>query len=92
MEIIAKGGRAILVGGTGLYFYSLLNGIAHIPDIDPDIRNAVRNMPKESLYEALKNEDPIAAEKFHANDMQRLGRALEVIRSTKKPISYWQEK
>lgn len=90
-EIIQNGGRAILVGGTGLYFHSLLNGIAHIPDIDPEIRQSVRAMHREEIYTALRQEDPIAAQKFHANDTQRIARALEVVRSTHQPISYWQK-
>jgi len=88
-DIIARGGRVILVGGTGLYFHSLLNGIAPIPDIDPDIRDAVRQMSGDDLYAALQKEDPIAAQKFHKNDTQRIARALEVVRSTHYPISYW---
>jgi tRNA dimethylallyltransferase len=81
----------ILVGGTGLYIRTLLNGIAPIPDIDPKIRIAVRAMTAPQSYAALTREDPAAAKRLHPSDTTRLARALEVARSTGKPLADWQK-
>lgn len=80
----------ILVGGTGLYIQTLLHGIAPIPPIDPTIREAVRAMPVEQTYAALRNEDPASAARLNAADTTRVARALEIIRSTGHPIAHWQ--
>lgn len=80
----------VLVGGTGLYIRTLLDGIAPVPDIDPAIREAVRAMPVTAAYEALTQEDPEAAARLAAADTTRVARALEVVRSTRRPIKSWQ--
>ncbi|WP_051128749.1 tRNA (adenosine(37)-N6)-dimethylallyltransferase MiaA [Sphingomonas sp. MM-1] len=80
----------ILVGGTGLYIRTLLDGIAPVPDIDPGIRAAVRALPVAEAHAALINEDPAAAARLHPADTTRVARALEVIRSTGRPIAAWQ--
>ena len=80
----------ILVGGTGMYIKILLDGIAPIPTIDPEIRSAIRELPTAEAYAALRNEDPDSAYKLKPNDTQRIARALEVVRSTGHPLSYWQ--
>ncbi len=80
----------ILVGGTGLYIRTLLEGIAPVPDIDPAIREAVRAMPVAVAYEALTQEDPEAAARLAPADTTRVARALEVVRSTGRPIKSWQ--
>lgn len=72
----------ILVGGTGLYVRVLLDGIAPIPEIDPEIRQAVRNMETLEAYEALKKCDPVSAERLNSADTIRIQRALEVVRSS----------
>lgn len=82
----------ILVGGTGLYINTLLNGIAPIPDIDPDIRQQVRSLATDEAYEVLKKSDPIIAEKLHPNDTTRIARALEVMQSTGISIDDWRQK
>ncbi len=81
----------ILVGGTGLYIRTLLDGIAPVPAIDPGIRETIRAAPVDENYRALTSEDPEAAGRFNAADTTRVARALEVVRSTGKPLSYWQE-
>lgn len=81
----------IIVGGTGLYMRTLLDGIAPIPSIDPDIRNLVRAMSVEETYAALKTEDPARAAQLHPADTTRIARALEVVRSTGHSMAYWQE-
>lgn len=80
----------ILVGGTGLYIRTLIDGIAPVPDIDPAIRSAVRALPVAVAHEALTREDPEAARRLNAHDTTRVARALEVIRSTGKPLAQWQ--
>lgn len=85
-----EGAIPILVGGTGLYFRTLLDGIAPIPDINDDIRAAVRAMPQCEARSALEDEDPQAAARLAPRDNARTARALEVVRSTGKPIAHWQ--
>ena len=80
----------ILVGGTGLYLRTLLDGIAPIPEIDPAVRAAVREMPVEEAFAALEAEDPERAAVLKPGDLQRIARALEVVRSTGRPLAEWQ--
>ena len=92
-EQIAKahaGGKVpILVGGTGLYIKVLLEGIAHIPAIDPAVREKVRALPTQEAWDALLVEDPERAAALAPADSQRIARALEVIRSTGHGMDYW---
>ena len=81
----------ILVGGTGLYVRILLDGIAPIPEIDPEIRQKIRKMETLEAYHALRDLDPVSAERLNATDITRIQRALEVIRSTGKPLDHWQK-
>ena len=90
-EAQAVGQLPIIVGGTGLYLKTLLEGIAPIPEIDPAIRAAVRAMPVEQSFAALEAEDPQAAGRLRRTDATRLARALEVIRSTGRPLAEWQK-
>lgn len=87
----ARGALPILVGGTGLYIRTLLDGISPVPQIDPAVREAVRAMPLEQAYAALAAEDPERARRLAPADSQRITRALEVVRSTGRPLSHWQE-
>ncbi|ARS27385.1 tRNA delta(2)-isopentenylpyrophosphate transferase [Sphingomonas sp. KC8] len=80
----------ILVGGTGLYIRTLLDGIAPVPEIAPDIRAAVRALPVAEAYAALAREDAASAARLHPADTTRIARALEVVRSTGYPIAHWQ--
>jgi tRNA dimethylallyltransferase len=84
------GALPILVGGTGLYIRTLLDGIAPVPAIDPEVRETVRSLPIQQAYAALQAEDSERAAVLHASDTSRVARALEVIRSTGKPLSHWQ--
>ncbi|MBB3980957.1 tRNA dimethylallyltransferase [Sphingobium fontiphilum] len=86
----AQGRLPILAGGTGLYIRTLLDGIAPVPDIDPDIRAQVRAMPVALAHAALSQEDPAAAARLAPADTTRVARALEVVRSTGKPLAHWQ--
>lgn len=81
----------VLVGGTGLYLRTLLDGISPIPEIDPDIRGAVRALATAEARQALENEDPASVKALAPNDENRIKRALEVIRTTGKSIIAWRE-
>ncbi len=80
----------ILVGGTGLYIRTLLDGIAPVPDIDPAVRAEVRALAVADAYAALQAEDAAAAARLAPADAARVMRALEVVRSTGKPLAHWQ--
>ena len=84
------GAVPILVGGTGMYLKVLLEGIAPIPAIEPEVREVVRAMPVEIAYEALLIEDPERATQLEPGDSQRIARALEVKRSTGVTLGDWQ--
>jgi tRNA dimethylallyltransferase len=90
-ETLAEGRLPILVGGTGLYIRTLLEGIAPVPEIDPGVRTAVRALSAAEAHAALAQEDAEAAARLHPNDTARLHRALEVIRSTGRPVAAWRE-
>ncbi|NVE93698.1 tRNA (adenosine(37)-N6)-dimethylallyltransferase MiaA [Altererythrobacter lutimaris] len=85
-----QGAVPILVGGTGLYMRTLLDGIAPIPEINPSVREEVRALPTEEAYTALQGEDPERAAKLEPEDGQRIARGLEVVRSTGKTLGEWQ--
>jgi tRNA dimethylallyltransferase len=86
-----SGRLPVLAGGTGLYIRTLLDGIAPVPDIDPAIRAAVRSFTVLHNYAALEVEDPAAAARLRASDSTRVARALEVVRSTGRPLADWQK-
>ena len=80
----------ILVGGTGLYLRTLLDGIAPVPAIDAEVRRAVRALSVKEAYAALAIEDAERAALLNPFDTTRIARALEVVRSTGKPLAHWQ--
>jgi tRNA dimethylallyltransferase len=86
-----QGRLPILVGGTGLYLRTLLDGIAPVPAIDPDIRGQIRALPVATAFAQLQCSDPVAAAKLHPSDSSRIARALEVILSTGTPLHSWQQ-
>jgi tRNA dimethylallyltransferase len=89
-EAHEAGRLPILVGGTGLYIRTLLDGIAPVPAIEPAIRDAVRALPVSEAFEALTREDPIAAAQLAPADTTRVARALEVVRSSGRTLKEWQ--
>jgi len=89
-DVHASGGVPILVGGTGLYLRTLLDGIAPVPPIDPAVRAQVRALPVAEAHAALSREDPDRAALLHPSDTTRVARALEVVRSTGRPLAAWQ--
>lgn len=90
-EAIEADRLPILVGGTGLYLQTLLNGIAPVPAIGPEVRATVRRMSVADAFDALQKEDPEGATRLRAGDTTRVARALEVIRSTGQPLHLWQQ-
>ncbi len=89
-EAHAAGAVPILVGGTGLYIRTLLEGIAPVPEIDLAVREAVRALDTAEAYSALQAEDPARAAALNYADRARIARALEVVRSTGRPLAEWQ--
>lgn len=90
-----RGKRALLVGGTGLYFQTLLRGIADIPPVAPEISarwtQRLAEEGPERLHAELGRLDPAYAARIHPHDRQRIVRALEVQDATDKPFSWWHE-
>jgi tRNA dimethylallyltransferase len=87
----SAGRLPILVGGTGLYLRTLLDGIAPVPDIDPQIRAEVRAASVAENLAALAPLDPVAAATLNPGDTTRIARALEVVWSTGKTLGEWQK-
>lgn len=89
--IVAQGRIPLLVGGTMLYYKALLEGLSPLPAADPVIRQAIEEEAAASGWEALhaqlRSIDPVAAERIHPNDPQRLSRALEVYRISGKTLT-----
>jgi len=83
----------ILVGGTGLYFKALTDGLVKIPKISLKLRNQIRNMQKKlgqkKFYEKLLKLDPLLKGKINPTDSQRSIRAYEVKKFTKKSLYEW---
>jgi tRNA dimethylallyltransferase len=97
-EIAAAAARdrlPILVGGTGLYFRVLLNGLAEIPAIAPAVRAEARRLHQSlggpGFRAALAARDPAGAARLEAGDTQRLVRAYEVVAATGRPLGAWQQ-
>lgn len=90
-SIRAKGRIPLLVGGTMMYFKSLIDGISPLPEASPEIRKQIeldaKNLGWQALHQQLAEVDPEAAARIHQNDPQRLTRALEVYRLTGNTLS-----
>ena len=86
----STGRTPILVGGTGLYLRTLLDGIAPVPPIDPGVRREVREATVAVNHARLRTLDPQAAERLKPTDSTRVARALEVRLSTGRALSDWQ--
>lgn len=94
-EVVKRGRVPVLAGGTGLYMSILIDGIFKAKSQNQNIRNRLYKQAGQLgsgyLYEKLKSIDPEVALKIHPNDTKRVIRALEVFKSTGKPISYLQK-
>ena len=82
----ANGRIPLLVGGTMMYFKSLIDGISPLPEADQNIRQAIALEAADkgwlAMHEELQAFDPVSAQRIHPNDPQRLARAIEVYRIT----------
>jgi len=93
-EARSAGRRPIIVGGTGLYFTALLEGLSPVPQVPPEVRAywraqaAVRPAPE--LHALLARRDPEMAARLMPTDRQRVVRALEVLESTGRSLAAWQ--
>jgi tRNA dimethylallyltransferase len=90
----ARGRLPIIVGGTGLYFRALLQGLSPVPAADPDVRaywraQALQRTPQE-LHAILAERDPVMSTRLQPSDPQRIVRALEVLESTGRSLADWQ--
>ena len=85
----------VVVGGTGLYLKALQSGLSPMPAVSPAVRERVRRFHRRFGNEALRQRlavgDPVSYERLAAGDSQRLLRALEVLESSGRPLSAWQQ-
>ena len=95
-EIQKRNKVPILVGGTGLYFKSITEGLVKMPNIPLRFRNKVRLLQKrigqKKFYQNLIKIDPLALNQINPNDVQRSIRAFEIKKFTKKSITQWFKK
>jgi len=95
-EISKRKKVPIVVGGTGLYFKALTDGLVKIPNIPMKVRNKIRFMQKQlgqkKFYNKLLKLDPLIKKKIEKNDIQRSIRAYEIKNYTKISIIKWFEK
>jgi tRNA dimethylallyltransferase len=93
-EARANGQMPIIVGGTGLYFLGLLEGLSPVPEIPAEIRRRCRDAAAHAaageLHQQLAARDPETASRLAPGDIQRITRALEVIDATGRSLSDWQ--
>jgi tRNA dimethylallyltransferase len=92
-----EGGRPlVIVGGTGLYFKALLEGLSPVPAIPEDIRDwwraeAAAATDSAALHGILRERDPAMAARLAPTDPQRIVRALEVLEATGRSLLDWQQ-
>jgi len=94
-EAAASGRRPIIVGGTGLYFQALTQGLSPLPPVPADLREHWRRLSQEVepavLHAVLHERDPVMADRLVPSDVQRVTRALEVIEATGRSLAEWQK-
>tara|TARA_Y100000590_G_scaffold465562_1_gene638230 strand:- start:57 stop:965 length:909 start_codon:yes stop_codon:yes gene_type:complete len=92
-EIQTRNKIPILVGGTGLYFKALTEGLVKIPQIPIKVRNQARNFQKkigqQKFFQKLIKLDPLSKDKINPNDVQRSIRAYEIKKFTRVSIFVW---
>jgi tRNA dimethylallyltransferase len=87
----AAGRRVIIVGGTGLYFRALTQGLCEAPQGSAELRAGLGSMTVEQLRERLRRVDPAMLKHLDVNNPRRLARAIEVMETTGKSLRTWQE-
>ena len=88
--LLRTGPRPIIVGGTGLYFRALTEGLAEIPPVPKALRIAADGQSHAALLADLEQSDPVIYAKIDRQNRARVQRAWEVWRATGKPLSQWQ--
>ncbi len=93
---VRKAGRvAIFVGGTGLYFKALTEGLSDMPSVPAGVREAARAKLKaignQAFHEELARRDPVMADQLFPGDGQRMLRAWEVLEASGRSLSFWQQ-
>lgn len=90
----ALGLLPVIVGGTGLYFKALTEGLSPVPEVPADVRARWRQAGEATtapeLHRLLAERDPLTAAGIRAADLQRIVRALEVLEATGRPLAEWQ--
>ncbi|MCX7565325.1 tRNA (adenosine(37)-N6)-dimethylallyltransferase MiaA [Sulfitobacter sp. F26169L] len=86
-QVIAQGQRPVIVGGTGLYFKALTEGLAEIPQTPPEMRSRADSLPLDTLVAAL---DPATAGSIDLANRARVQRAWEVLQATGRGLAEWQ--
>ncbi|MGX1308587.1 tRNA dimethylallyltransferase [Amorphus suaedae] len=93
-DLDRTGRMPIVVGGTGLYFTALTEGLSEVPEIPEDIRTHWRARGREeggaAMHAELRERDPVMAERLRPSDAQRIVRALEVREATGRSLADWQ--
>ena len=93
-ELSAQGKVPLLVGGTGLYFRALTEGLSEMPAADADVRAGLKAQAAaegwSAMHVQLQSLDPESAARIHPNDPQRILRALEIHRLSGKSRTDWQ--
>ena len=82
--------RPIIVGGTGLNFAALTEGLAKIPATPPDTRSEADALEAAEMLAELDQRDPVIAQRIDRRNRMRVQRAWEVLRATGRPLSEWQ--
>lgn len=92
-EVEAEGRLPILIGGTGLYFKALTQGLSPMPTVPDEVKARVRGRGEaaEALHARLARLDPRTAARLRPSDTQRLTRAIEVFEATGRSLADWQE-
>lgn len=93
-RVHADGRVPMIVGGTGFYIKTLMNGLSPIPEVPNEVRILAEDLMDklgiEQFFSELKQLDPVIAERIDPQNRQRLIRAYEVMAHTGQPLSYWQ--
>ncbi len=95
-QTLTQGRTPILVGGTGLYLKTLMEGLSPVPPVPESIREMMvarqRALGNPGFHAAFTPHDPVMAARLHPNDTQRLIRAWEVLEATGESLATWQAK
>ena len=90
-DILGRGKRVLVAGGTGLWIRALLRGLLHAPAGSAEVRAQLREQAVSDLYAKLQSVDQVAAQRILPNDRVRIERALEVHALSGRPLSELQD-